>query len=83
MTYSANSGCILHSIFVTMTQHLKSSPRRFLFQLGVVAPGIALAGNLFGCTSAVLGSIPPDLVASSRLDTYYPVRGKDGSMTKR
>jgi hypothetical protein len=35
------------------------SPRRLFFQLGVVAPTIALAGNLFGCTSALLGALPP------------------------
>jgi hypothetical protein len=59
------------------------SPRRFFFQVGIVAPSVALLGNLFGCTSVLLGNLPSDVVARSKIDTYYPVRGTDGSMTKR
>jgi len=45
---------------------------------------VALAGNLFGCTSALLGTLPPETVASSRLDCYFPVpSGPNGAMYKR
>ena len=54
---------------------LGSSPRRFFFQTTIIAPGVALAGNLFGCTSALLSHLPPEFVAATRLDCYYPARG--------
>lgn len=54
---------------------LGSSPRRFFFQVGFVAPVVALSGNLFGVTSALLGTLPEETLSSTRLDTYFPARG--------
>jgi len=59
------------------------SPRRFFFYTFLVIPGISILGNFFGCTSALLGALPNDLVASTGVDVYFPVRGKGGTFTKR
>lgn len=64
-------------------RNLGSNPRRFFFQVGFVIPAVALLGNVFGCTSALLGVLPPGLVETSKLDTYFPVRQADGTMQKR
>lgn len=61
--------------FARDLNRLGSSPRRFFIQTGVVAPSVALAGNLFGCTSALLAALPPSFVEATKLDSYYPTNG--------
>lgn len=48
-----------------------TSPRRIFVSL-CSSIGIALTGDLFGITSAVLNVLPEDAVESTSLDTYYP-----------
>jgi len=50
---------------------LGTSPRRIFVSLST-ASGVALAGNLFGITSGILGLFPESAVESTGLDAYYP-----------
>lgn len=52
---------------------LGTNPRRIFLSL-TTSTGIALAANFLGVTSNLLGSVPPDIVESTGLDTYYPVK---------
>merc|ERR1719215_1948192 len=45
--------------------------RRRLLTGGLSSVGIALLGNFLGMTSALLQTIPEDIVERSKLDTYY------------
>lgn len=59
---------------LTMEQQMSmigTSPRRIFLSV-LSATGIALAGNLFGCTSTLLNLAPEELVEKSKLDLYYP-----------
>jgi len=53
---------------------LGTSPRR-LFLGASSATGIALAGNFLGGTSSLLSKFSPEVVESTGLDSYYPVKG--------
>mmetsp|Transcript_30285 Transcript_30285/g.66612 ORF Transcript_30285/g.66612 Transcript_30285/m.66612 type:complete len:364 (+) Transcript_30285:200-1291(+) len=49
-----------------------TNPRRIFLSL-TTSTGIALAANFLGITSTLLASVPPDVLESTSLDTYYPV----------
>ena len=53
---------------------LGTSPRRIFISLGS-ASFIALGANFLGCTSALLGNLPPETLERSGLDAFYPVNG--------